>query len=177
MELWKDIEGYEGLYQVSNLGRIRSTEHIDRLGRLKPSTIRKVHDNGRGYLKVLLKENSKQKNFLVHRLVAIAFLEKPQNKDYINHKDGNKQNNRVDNLEWCNRSENMKHSYSLGLSKIRKCENANWHKLTQKEVDYIRKNAKPYDSVFSYEQFIKKFNVSSTTIKYICYGKSWKVDK
>ncbi len=107
MEEWRDIPGYEGLYQVSSLGRIK------RNGRLK--TFRK--DRG-GYLTVWLCKDSEQKNFKVHRLVAQAFIPNPENKRTVNHIDGYKHNNVVENLEWATHSENIIHANNMGLRTV-----------------------------------------------------------
>lgn len=104
-EIWKDIEGYEGLYQISNLGRIWTTKYK----RFKNPT------KCKGYLQIGLSKNKKRKMYKVHRLVAIAFVSNPNNKPYINHIDGNKSNNRADNLEWVTQSENVSHAYKTGL--------------------------------------------------------------
>lgn len=109
-EIWKDIEGYEGLYQVSNLGRVKSKLRKGRI--LKPINTKK-------YYSVILCKNSTTKEIYVHRLVAYAFIPNPQNKPFINHIDGNKQNNYVENLEWCTQSENCRHAYKIGLNKGR----------------------------------------------------------
>lgn len=116
-EIWKDIKGYEGLYQVSNLGRVRSLAKRDRLGRSHPEKIKSTVDNGGGYLCVNLKRDGRQGMFTVHRLVAQAFLPIIEGKNEVNHLDGNKKNNLVDNLQRCNRSENMKHAAIKGLCK------------------------------------------------------------
>lgn len=97
MEEWRDIEGYEGLYQVSNLGRVKN---------VKTGKTLKGRDNGRGYLLVGLCKNGKCHNHRVHRLVACAFIPNPNNLPEVNHKDENTGNNRVDNLEWCDRKYN-----------------------------------------------------------------------
>ena len=115
-EIWKDIEGYKGLYQISNLGRVRGLGKHDRLGRYHAERIKAIVNNGQGYLVVNLKHNGKQKQMTVHRLVAKAFIPNPENKLEINHKDGCKSNNCVDNLEWTSRSENLKHAFKLGLN-------------------------------------------------------------
>ena len=94
-EIWKDVVGYEGLYEVSNLGRIRRNGKI-----LKPQ---KTRD---GYLRVHLSKNGIAKHGKVHRLVALAFLPNPQNLPQINHKDEDKTNNAVNNLEWCSEEYN-----------------------------------------------------------------------
>lgn len=109
-QIWKDINGYQGLYQVSNMGRIKTTANHCAWNRqiIRKPKIRK-------YAEIPLKIHGKSKWFMVHRLVAQAFIPNPQNKPQINHKDGNKLNNNVDNLQWCTPSENQTHKlYVLG---------------------------------------------------------------
>ena len=116
-EIWKDIKGYEGSYQVSNLGNIRNL-NFHREGKtllLKPTI------NNRGYKRVWLYKNSKNEAYLVHRLVAIAFIPNPNNYTVINHKDENPSNNCVDNLEWCTQHYNMNYgSVKEKISKAKK---------------------------------------------------------
>lgn len=119
MEIWKDIEEFKGLYQVSNFGRVRS---IDRLityrtgtKRLTKGTILTIGQNKLGYQQVSLSKNDKMYSRRVHRLVANAFIKNTKNYKEVNHIDGNKKNNKVENLEWCNRSQNMQHAVRLGL--------------------------------------------------------------
>ena len=114
-EIWKDVVGYEGLYQVSNLGRVRSLDVVDRLGRLHKGKIRVSKDNGTGYQTLPLKHDGKQKMVTVHRMVAIAFVDNPYNLPEVNHIDGDKTNNRASNLEWCDRRYNVKHAVKNGL--------------------------------------------------------------
>ena len=115
MEIWKDIEGYEGLYQVSNLGRVKSIYGWCGNRFVKRTKILKLKINNKGYTKVYLYKNKKSKMFFVHRLVAMAFVPNPNNLPQVNHKDGNKLNNSIGNLEWCTCSENIKHAYKTGL--------------------------------------------------------------
>ena len=111
-EIWKDIEGYEGLYQVSNMGRVKSLKRTIWCGlnggcyRTVPEKIRKGVDNGNGYLQVQLSKDGKVKQCRINRLVAQAFISNPDNLPCINHKDENKYNNCMDNLEWCSHSYN-----------------------------------------------------------------------
>ena len=104
-EIWKDIEGYEGIYQVSNLGRVRSIDRVcimkNGLKRLQKGRIMAFFIGHDGYYIVKLCSKSSKVGYRVHRLVAMAFIANPNNYPYINHKDENKQNNSVDNLEWC----------------------------------------------------------------------------
>ena len=115
-EIWKDIVGYEGLYQVSNIGNIRSLDRevpFMKTKTFKRGNIKKqqAHTADIRYRQLALSKNGKVNTFLVHRLVALAFLPKIENKDFVNHIDGNPSNNNVENLEWCTRSENLQHSY------------------------------------------------------------------
>lgn len=105
IEEWKDIKGYEGLYQVSNMGRIKSLERYKKNNggskTLIKELILKQVENNKGYLRVYLCKNARKRVFLVHRLVADAFIQNPNRLPEVNHKDENKKNNRVENLEWC----------------------------------------------------------------------------
>lgn len=110
-EIWKDKKDYEGLYQVSNLGRAKSLDrYVKGKGhslQLKKGRILKPMKDNNGYLKVLLSKNGKYTNYYVHRLVAEVFLPNPNNYKEVNHKDENKTNNVVTNLEWCDRKYNQ----------------------------------------------------------------------
>ena len=120
MEFWKDIKGYEGIYEVSSLGRIRSSKdkvtksvlHGERKWqqRVIKQKIDKINS-----CRVTLWKNKISKDFLVHRLVAEAFLKGIDGKEYVNHKDGNRLNNDVENLEWCDHKENNNHAFDGGL--------------------------------------------------------------
>lgn len=109
-EVWKDIDwvkGYEGLYQVSNLGRVKSLARYDSNGRFLKERIKKLVPIQTGYLTTLFCVDGVLKNMFVHRLVATAFIPNSENLPEVNHKDENKQNNCVENLEWCDRKYNL----------------------------------------------------------------------
>lgn len=112
-EIWKDIVGYEGLYQVSNLGRVKSLARVDKNKNGRPLPIKErilsPRDNGVGYYGVSLCRSSIQKRCLIHRLVAQHFIENQGDKPMVNHKDGDPSNNTVSNLEWVTMRENVCH--------------------------------------------------------------------
>ena len=118
-EVWKDVKGYEGLYQVSNLGNVKSLYGLCGRKYVKREKILKktVHLAYGNYYRevVTLRKDKKKKEFKVHRLVAEAFLPNLENKPMVNHIDGNPLNNRIDNLEWCTNRENIIHAYETGL--------------------------------------------------------------
>ena len=119
-EIWKEIKGYEGLYQVSNLGRVKSLKryvnHSSNSKRIvNEKLLKPVVDNTKYYVVSLWKKNKHLRPH-IHRLVAEAFIPNPQNKPHINHIDGNKLNNCINNLEWCTPRENVVHAYKTGLN-------------------------------------------------------------
>lgn len=105
-EIWKNVKGYEGYYQVSSWGRVRSLRRINCYGRIVNEKILTNTLNNKGYLRVKLSKNRKDKNISVHRLVAMAFIPNPDMLPQINHKDEIKINNKVENLEWCDNKYN-----------------------------------------------------------------------
>lgn len=114
MEEWKDIPGYEGSYQVSTHGRVRSVQReicTNRgLCKIWPGIVMKQYVHWRGYYIIFLRRpGEKKKKFFVHRLVALAFIENPEDKPIVNHKNGDRKDNRLDNLEWMTDSENVRH--------------------------------------------------------------------
>ena len=104
-EIWKDIEGYEGLYQVSNMGRVKSLQH-------SKEKILKPHNTGKGYLMITLSVNGKKTNHFIHRLVGLVFIPNPHKLPCINHKNCDRGNNMAENLEWCDYQYNTDYSVS-----------------------------------------------------------------
>ena len=114
MEEWKEVKGYEGLYEISNHGRVKSVDRMSH-GKHIRDKILKGGMFSNGYPYVCLRKKEINKNHLIHRLVAVAFLPNPHNLPEVNHIDGDKSNNSVENLEWCNRSYNLEHAVKIGL--------------------------------------------------------------
>ena len=123
MEVWRDIPGYEGLYQVSNSGHVKSMKRKyfnSGIGRdyCKAEKILTPRENKKrfGYFELSLHKDGKEKRFKLHRLVALAFVPNPNNYPQVNHIDGNKGNNSVENLEWCSCKYNINHALKTGLA-------------------------------------------------------------
>lgn len=161
MEEWRVVPGYEGLYEVSNTGRVRSFDRYVKYSNgqihLHKGKVLSPGKNTKGYLFVILTCNRKRKTINVHRLVAIAFLPNPDNLPEVNHIDEDKTNNRVENLEWCDRNYNLnygtarirsrdtniKNGYWSGLSKdeyMREYRKENKEKIREKQREYNKKN-------------------------------------
>lgn len=144
MEKWVDVVGYEGDYEVSDLGNVRNK---------KTKKVLKQRMDMYGYLKVTLSKNNKPKTFLVHRLVATAFIPNPLDKPQVNHKDTDKTNNCVSNLEWSTHKENISHAVNNGLGKYKF--------LSQTDIDEIRLL---YKHKINPRKIAESFGVSFTTV-------------
>jgi len=127
-EIWKDIEEYEGLYQISNLGNVKSKKRLQydinnkKNVYIEKEMLLKYSLNHKGYKVVKLQNKKSKKTISIHRLVAQAFIPNRDNLPQVNHKDGNKENNCVNNLEWCNNDYNHKHAIEHNLCKTRMVE-------------------------------------------------------
>ena len=164
-EIWRDIEGFEGHYQISNYGRVKSFKNGEVI-------IRKPHVDKDGYLQICFCDKSNHKWFKVHRLVAIAFIPNPENKETINHIDGCKMNNFVENLEWATRTENNQHAVRIGLMKSG-VDNYR-AKLTREQVIWCRKMYIPRDKEFGSSALAKIFSIARRSMHDIVTGKTYK---
>lgn len=174
--IWKPVRGYENYYEISNCGEIRTIERYVELPThkyLKKQKTLTQFDDGRGYKHVKLYDGKgNPKSFTVHKIVAITFINNPNNYVEINHLDHNKHNNHVNNLEWTTRSENIKHSYLMRDSKTYKGSGNKNSKLTEIQVLELRKEYK--SGKFTYKQLSQKYSVGITLIGYIINNKIWK---
>ena len=155
-EIWKPIKDFSH-YEVSNKGRIRSKQ----FDKYHKGTILKLSKCGRGYYKVILCKNKKHYNVMVHRIVAQTFIPNPKNKPTVNHIDGNKTNNSVDNLEWNTYSENLKHAYKNGLNYWTEKKGRGYVPVSQ--INYI--TGEKIADYFSIAEASRKTNTNSNTLK------------
>lgn len=180
MTRFKEIAGYEGFYEVSDQGTVKSLDRmvktINKREYLRKGKIMNKCVDGLGYEIVGLTINSKTISKKVHRLVGETFLPNPENKPCINHIDGNKTNNKVTNLEWCSYSENSKHAYKNGLTNpkypVLEGEKNGRALLTEQQVKDIRSKYIPYKK--SVKDLSKEYNVSQSCITHILNNTSWK---
>lgn len=176
MEIWKAIPGYEGYYEASNLGRIRSIERVVPHGRhgtckQKSKVLKPAFDDHK-YLRVALSMGDAFRTYTVHRLVALTFLGPRPEGNQINHKSGIKTDNSVENLEYCTHSENCLHSYRIGLQQPKPGSLNNNAKLTEQDVKEIRQHVAQSNSrYYGRDELAKKYGVSSAHIKDIVNGR------
>jgi hypothetical protein len=138
IEIWKPIVGYDGFYEVSNMGRVRSLDRIDSNNHPIKGCMVKLHKQNNGYLLVDLYKNGKRKHHLIHRLVAQAFIPNPKNKSEVDHINTDRTDNRVENLRFTTRAENMNNPLTKNkMSKTHKwlCANDEQEKT---RLDYVR---------------------------------------
>jgi hypothetical protein len=175
VEEWKDIEDYEGIYQISNIGRCKSLgrtiEAVNGVIYRYKTIILKQQTCKQGYKKVTLGTYKRKKSFLVHRLVANAFIDNPENKPQINHKNCIKGNNNIENLEWSLCVDNIRHAFKNELH-YRKGEFNGKSKLNEHQVMEIYTLAQRGDTQQS--EIGKLYKVSSETVSAIKNKRSWK---
>lgn len=169
-ELWKPIEGYEGLYEVSNLGRIKALDrtHIQRGNRgciyshiYKGRIMKPICEKESGYRSISLYKNGKMTKYNIHRIVAKAFIPNPNNLPQINHKDENKTNNRADNLEWCSTLYNL--TFGSRLSRIAE--------KRAKKVAMLNEDGKPVMVFSNISKIERDYGIHHSNIIAVCQGK------
>lgn len=173
IEIWKDIEGYEGMYQVSNMGRVRALDRVkpNSGGQIAKGHILPQSDNGHGYRFVSLWKFNKGRRFYVHRLVASAFIPNPNNFPIINHKDENKSNNRYENLEWCTQKYNI--NYGNHMKRLKESYIANGN---NRPIDVYDKNGAFLKTFDCSNEVCKELGVHRRGLYLVCQGvaKSYK---
>ena len=180
VEIWKDVVGYEGYYKVSSLGIVKGVERkftqfngLTKRYNTKTLSekVMKPFEDKDGYLKIQLTKDGVHNKFFVHRLVAIAFLPNPENKPEVNHKEGNKKDNRVEMLEWNTTSENQRHAIANKLYETARGEKSGQAKLKESEVREIHKLWKSGE--VSQQYLSDMFGVAGSAISRIVNGVRW----
>jgi hypothetical protein len=176
-EIWNFLENSDNQYQISNAGRFKSIFRRRYCGKNKGLKI--VYSDhlyslycNNGYMQVTFSQKNFQKTEKIHKLVAKYFIPNPNNYPEINHKNGISIDNRVENLEWCNRQQNMQHAHKMGLMNMEKGEERYNVKLTEAKVKEIRKLRK--ENKIPTRKLAKMFEVSRSTIIDILTKRRWK---
>ena len=165
-EEWRNVIGFDGHYQVSNFGRVKSFKWgVEKI--LKPNCSKD------SYPRISLYQNGELKKVLVHVLVAKACIPNPNNLPVVNHIDNVRSNNRVENLEWVTYSENQKHAVRIGARKIPRGAKHPLSKLTQEEADEIRKVHISAHPEYGAKALAEKYDVTLRTIYRILHNKSY----
>lgn len=180
-EIWKDIAEFEGYYQVSNLGNVRSVDRLLNCGNhrgIRKGRELKQKEDKHGYMNVCLSKSQKSKTVRTHRLVAMMFIDNPDNKPYVNHIDGNKTNNCVTNLEWCTSAENCFHARQTGLIDVEKMKEISrrnfkkgWGHNKQKVVQLSDITGEVLGIYESIEEAKEKCGINASHITQCCNGK------
>ena len=177
-EIWKDVVGFEGYYQVSNLGRVRSLDrYVENSGigkgsgrRFHKGQVLKARIARHGYYQITLHKPMVKTSFTIHLLVAPVFLGDRPKGFQVNHLDGNKLNNCVENLEYCSPKDNTHHAFRLGLCDTRIGDNHHGSKLAESDISVIR------DRILqghTHKAIAKDYGVCSATIGHIARGANW----
>ena len=176
-EIWKDIEGYEGLYQVSNYGNIKSLSKVVKNAygvHRTEDKIFKPQTKKNGYLQIQLSKNGKQKHYKVHRLVALTYIANPNNYPCVNHKDENKLNNHVSNLEWCTYEYNTNYGTRNKRASEKLKGKMKNKKLTKQQLEkrYRKVKCITTGEIFnSIKEASSKTGANSSNITQCCKGK------
>lgn len=173
VEIWKDIKDYEGLYQISDRGNVKSLNY-NKTG--KEKLLKKGKDDD-GYLYVVLYFHGERKHHKIHRLMCKCFLENIENKEQVNHKNGIKSDNAIENLEWCTHTENQRHAWNTGLKKALTGEKHplyNKHGIdhtSSKEIDRYTKDNVYIDTFINAKIASQILNINYSCISMCCNGK------
>jgi len=167
MNEWREHPDFIGLYHISDIGEIKSIPKRNKNCNRKQERLLNPINRKDGYLGITLCKNGVRKSYLIHRLVAETFIPNPENKPEVNHKNGFKSDNRVENLEWVDRSENQKHAVKIGLKIMRKGEDHSDATISNKVALEI------FNSNLNIDELIKTYNVSYNIIRKIKNGQSW----
>ena len=173
LEIWRDLPDYEGIYQVSNLGNVKSLDRIDASGHSRKGFIMKQKINNKGYFSIALCKNGKYKFYQVHRLVAQTFLPNPNNLPQVNHKNEDKTDNRVENLEWCTieyncnyGTRNERAGLSNSIAQSGKDKPYKYKKIIQLDVD-----GNIIKQFCSIKQAVEELNIKQPNISSCLIGK------
>lgn len=181
-EKWLPAPGYEGYYEVSNLGRVKSAaifirhdgNWADEGGYTKKIKIRTQQTNRYGYKAIKMCKMGNCKRCLVHRLIALAFIPTDNPKLQINHIDGDKTNNNVNNLEWVTPKENMKHAWETGLINKDHTVGSRHHKATLTEEQVVEIRSLYAAKAFTKDQLAEKYDLNKSTLSDLLYRRTWK---
>lgn len=175
-EEWRDVVGYESSYEVSSYGKIKSIERrcASKNGKTRkvPERIMKPKIDRYGYSAIHLSKNGERRDFTIHRLVALAFIPNPENLPQVNHKDGDKLDNRVDSLEWCSAQYNVQHSFDNGLQKVPCGTDRPFFKMSDEKVREVRKRYATEG--ISLVKLAKDYDICPQTLHSIILLKTWK---
>lgn len=172
IEIWEPVLGYEIFYHVSNFGRIKSLDRITKAKRLRKGKIMSPATSSHGYITPCLTDSfGKEKSYMLHRLIAIAFIPNPENKPFVNHINGIKSDNRIENLEWCTCYENTMHALENKLRIPKSGESCNLSKMKAANVLELRNL---YANGIPYRKLALMFNISNSASYNIIKRISWK---
>lgn len=177
-EIWKPIPGFEGVYEASSFGRIKTLKRVYTSGRnnshvrVQEEKILKFRTDKDGYFRVKLMKDGSAYYRRVARIVCMTFHSNPDNLPIVNHKDGNKQNDHIDNLEWTTFSGNTQHAFDNGLIDVCRGEKHQWSKLTESQVEEIINLYKEHPNL-SFKEVGNLYGVSGGAISKIVRGERW----
>lgn len=178
-EVWKPIVGFEGIYEVSNLGRVKSLARVEYLPNMvrsrKARILMSVPHNKNRYRNLDLRNgNGKRKPISVHRLVAAAFIPNPNNYKEVNHIDSDRGNNKLENLEWVSAQENISHAHSKGVFSAATNPNKAWNtKLTPEQVSVIKRRLLDKDPSTPFSSIAREFGITRSMLDGVRNGWTW----